>query len=60
MLKIPFTHLTVGTLIAILPGKQSGGQKGKAGGTDLNFGLIYLFIWGFASLSTLYRSYHNG
>ena len=22
--------------------------------------LIYLFIWGFTSLSTLYRSYHNG
>ena len=21
---------------------------------------IYLFIWGFTSLSTLYRSYHNG
>ena len=22
--------------------------------------LIYLFIWGFMSLSTLYRSYHDG
>ena len=22
--------------------------------------LIYLFIWGFTSLSTLYRSYHDG
>ena len=21
---------------------------------------IYLFIWGFTSLSTLYRSYHDG
>ena len=23
-------------------------------------GLIYLFIWGFTLLSTLYRSYHDG
>ena len=23
-------------------------------------GLIYLFTWGFTSLSTLYRSYHDG
>ena len=22
--------------------------------------LVYLFIWGFTSLSTLYRSYHDG
>ena len=22
--------------------------------------VIYLFIWGFMSLSTLYRSYHDG
>ena len=21
---------------------------------------VYLFIWGFTSLSTLYRSYHDG
>ena len=28
---------------------------------SLRFGLcIYLFIWGFTSLSTLYRSYHDG
>ena len=22
--------------------------------------IVYLFIWGFTSLSTLYRSYHDG
>ena len=25
-----------------------------------NFHLIYVFIWGVTSLSTLYRSYHDG
>ena len=27
---------------------------------NLSNGFIYLFIWGFTSLSTLYRSYHDG
>ena len=27
---------------------------------QFNFLFIYLFIWGFTSLSTLYRSYHDG
>ena len=25
-----------------------------------SYDFIYLFIWGFTSLSTLYRSYHDG
>ena len=31
-------------------------------GRDLGWGvyLFYLFIWSFTSLSTLYRSYHDG
>ena len=27
---------------------------------ELLLSFIYLFIWGFTSLSTLYRSYHDG
>ena len=33
----------------------------KQGGVRLCIDIfIYLFIWGFTSLSTLYRSYHDG
>ena len=27
---------------------------------DFSYFIIFLFIWGFTSLSTLYRSYHDG
>ena len=33
-------------------------QMIRFGGSPSRF--IYLFIWGFTSLSSLYRSYHNG
>ena len=33
-------------------------RKGKAGQSG-SILMCYLFIWGFTSLSTLYRSYHD-
>ena len=60
----------VGFLELLSPKSASGktknyGRAGEYGNFKFNIFqyqtiMVYLFIWGFTSLSTLYRSYHDG
>ena len=48
------------TIDKIQKGEQDLDVKIHIGGSFYLSANIYLFIWGFTSLSTLYRSYHDG